>query len=244
VPARAVESARLPAALASVTDERSREGESSLAPRRLWQRRRSLHDGSIDWFGTLIRCPRPSRKDLRRRARPSAPGRLWLILIDCSASMSQTGALPMAKGIAQALTLGATSAGAHVALVSFSGEHARTEFVSNARHAHLHGVIAELGAGGGTPLRRALEAALDVCRQPRYRAPHVQKRAFILSDGRTRERVEDMAHPCRELQPVVIDCERGAVRLNRARGLCGALGARYFHVDAFSEPASARAASD
>lgn len=241
VPARAVESVRLPAVLASATNDPTERlrAESSLGPRRLWRRRRSLHDGSIDWFGTLLRCPRPSHEDLRRRGRPSTPGRLWLILIDCSASMLQTGALPLAKGVAQALTLGATSAGAHVALISFSGDSARTELVSNAHGAHLEGVIGGLGAGGGTPLRRALDAALDVCKQARYRAPDVQKRAFILSDGRTRERLDDMAQRCSALQPVVIDCERGAIRLNRARGLARALGGRYLHVDTCSPTVSA-----
>jgi magnesium chelatase subunit ChlD-like protein len=97
----------------------------------------------------------------------------------------------------------------------------------------LERALAQLGAGGGTPLRRALLESLALCRQPRYCGNGVEKRLLLLTDGRTREAVGDLRARCRSLEPCVVDCERAALRLGRARGLAAALGAGYVHVDAF-----------
>jgi len=95
----------------------------------------------------------------------------------------------------------------------------------------LERAIGELGAGGGTPLRRALLQALSVCQRPAFRGDGVSKRLFVLTDGRSREAVDDLRARCRALEPCVVDCERGALRLGRARGLAAALAAGYVHVE-------------
>jgi magnesium chelatase subunit ChlD-like protein len=154
------------------------------------------------------------------------------VALDCSASMLRHASLSAAKGIARSLAAQAASARVHVALIAFGGEQARVELVSRSRHDDLDGVITRLGAGGRTPLRRALLEALAVCQRPAYGASRVEKRLVLLSDGRTREDVADLGARCRELDPVLIDCERGSLRLGRAERLAAALGARYAHVDA------------
>jgi magnesium chelatase subunit D len=187
--------------------------------------------GSIDWFRTLVASAEPRRADLRRRPRRRGPERLWIVAVDCSASMARSGALGLAKGVAQALASAAQSARVHVALISFGGEAARTELVSRSRQVGLARAIAGLAAGGGTPLRQALLAALAVAERPGYGTGRVQRRLLLLSDGRTREDVGDLGARCRELDPVLIDCERGLVRLSRAASLARALGASYAHID-------------
>jgi Mg-chelatase subunit ChlD len=148
--------------------------------------------------------------------------------------MLQSGALAIAKGVARALAVRATSGGAHVALISFGGRHARTEVISSSRSRELERAIGELGAGGGTPLRHAVLTALAVCKRPAYGSVDVDKRLSILTDGRTREDLTDLRRRCLGLELGVIDCERGAVRLGRARRLALALGARYVHVESFA----------
>jgi magnesium chelatase subunit D len=197
-------------------------------------RRGEQGEGGIDWFRTLLASARPSRSDLYFRPRRRGPDRLCIVAVDCSASMAHSGALALAKGVAQALAAQAEQARVHVALISFGGEAARIELVARARHPGIASVIAGLGAGGGTPLRRALCEALALARRPAHTAARAERRLLLLTDGRTREVVTDLAPHCFALAPLVIDCERGVVRLGRARGLAEALGAGYAHVDSFA----------
>src|SRR6185503_16699388 len=105
VPVRA-QPVTLPAGWGSLAERRS-PGPAlqrrTLGPRLVRRRRTQRVPGSIDWFATLLRTPRPTFADLQRRLRPSASQQLWLIAIDCSASMLQSGALALAKGLAAAL---------------------------------------------------------------------------------------------------------------------------------------------
>ena len=59
----------------------------------------------------------------------------------------------------------------------------------------------------------------------------MHKRLLLLTDGRSPESVSDLRAACRVLEPSLIDCERGAVRLGRARGLAEQLGAEHLNVD-------------
>ncbi|MEY2930802.1 MAG: hypothetical protein RL033_1551 [Pseudomonadota bacterium] len=191
--------------------------------------RRSV-PGSIDWFGTLLRSPRPSARDLRRRSRLVPAQRLWVIALDCSSSMLRSGGLALAKGVAAVATAEARAAGAHVALVSFAGSGAQAQLDS--RGTQLAHTIDGLGGGGGTPLRSALREVLALCQRPAYRERTVEKSVLLLTDGRTRETVADLRGSYRALQLRVVDCERGPVRLGRAQQLAAALGAECSHIDA------------
>jgi magnesium chelatase subunit D len=225
----------LPASWASMTAKDERRSlvplqRRTLGPRLVQRRRTHRVLGGVDWFGTLLRCPRPTHADLRRRLRPSTAERLWILAIDCSASMLPSGALAVAKGLAGALALRAARLGDHVAVISFAGDVARVQLGSHG----LERALEQLGAGGGTPLRRALLEAFAVCRRPAYCGSGVEKHLIVLTDGRTREPVADLRARCRPLVPCIVDCERGALRLGRARGLAAALGADYLHVEAFT----------
>jgi Mg-chelatase subunit ChlD len=92
--------------------------------------------------------------------------------------------------------------------------------------------ILALEGGGGTPLRQAVLDALALCDTAKFRPAHVAKRLLLLTDGRTREDLDDLGRRCRELDVLVVDCESGALRLERARRLASALGGRHVHVEA------------
>lgn len=199
----------------------------SSGARRLRRHGERTVPGSIDWFGTLLRTPRPAARDLRRRIRIVPAERLCLILLDCSASMLRSGALGVAKGVASALAAGAAAAGARVGLLSFAGATVQAQLGARG----LPHALEQLGAGGGTPLRSALHEALSLCNRPAFRDAAVHKRLWLLSDGRAREPLADLSQRVRQLDLSVIDCERGPVRLVRARELAAALGAEYRHID-------------
>jgi Mg-chelatase subunit ChlD/MoxR-like ATPase len=210
--------------------------------------------GAIDWFATLSEyrracsrgesanvaaesmrgvataCTRlrPRRDQLRYRERRTPAAQLWIVAVDCSSSMLRSGGLAVAKGVAHALEQSARRAGARLAVISFRGAGARLEVDSSPGRAVLPRAIAALGGGGGTPLHEALSAAQQLCKQTRWRTPGVFKRLLILTDGRVRSSPASAATLPTDLHRIVIDCERGRLRLDRSQQLAAALRADYW----------------
>jgi magnesium chelatase subunit D len=236
VPVSATPVAALHAELFTSAGKRAGAQRSAGKPRVLGVRGRRTafraHRGALDWFTTLLHTPRPRLSELRYRARRTGPEQLWIIAVDCSSSMLRAGALSVAKGVAQALQEKAVRSGARVALISFQGPAARANAHTNAGRGVFMRAISELGGGGGTPLRAALHEALALCKRPAFRVADVQKRLFLLTDGRTQERVTDLTVSLSKLDVLVLDCERSNVRLARAKALAKELSAHYLHVDA------------
>ena len=207
----------------------------------------SAAEGGVDWFATLVAFIMRSaggrvdplsarrgiaRRDLRFRVRRAAPEQLWLVALDCSSSMLRGGALAAAKGVAHALENSARRAGAELALIAFRGRSARTELTGGAGRRVFTEAVSRLGGGGGTPLRAAIQEAFALCSRRAYRSSAVAKRLMLLTDGRTRESMVDLAVTRPDLELLVVDCERSQVRLGRARALATSIGAQYLHVDA------------
>jgi magnesium chelatase subunit D len=185
----------------------------------------------VDWFKTLLHNPRPALADLRYRSSPRAARPVWLIALDCSSSMLRSGSLAVAKGMAASLAQSALRLRARVALIAFNGEHARGDALATPRNGLVR-AIGQLAGGGGTPLRAALLLALVLGRRLAHTRAGVDRRFFLLTDGRSRDDVSDVARAYREFDVLLIDCERARVRLGRARDVAVALSARYIHVDA------------
>jgi len=185
-------------------------------------------EGAIDWFATLAQNPRPTLADLRRRQRRLARGGTWVIALDCSASMLQRRALAQAKGAARALAGRAARGRARVVLLSFGGADARIEVGARGALATVDHAISTLGAGGATPLRRAVQLGLRLASS----APSAGERRFVLfTDGRSRDDVRGLTAAHSQVDSTLVDCEIGPVRLGRARSLAAGLQARYVHVE-------------
>jgi len=230
---RPAEAPCLPAWLARPRVSRARARSSSLVaspPRQRRARGALAHAlGPIDWVGTLARAPRPALHDLRRRPRRLASATPVVIALDCSASMLGSGALRQAKGLVRALAARAGRERSPLALVSFGGVDARLELISERASISFDAALLALSAGGGTPLRRALELSIELCSG--VPAAPQPPRLFLFTDGRSREAVDDLAAACRSIDLVIIDCERGPLRLGRARRVASALAGLLAHID-------------
>ena len=177
----------------------------------------------IDWFRTLLAYRSGGRTPRHRAARTRA---LWIVAVDCSASMLRKGALSHAKGVACELGRRARAKRAAMHLITFGG-HAARMHRAIIRGAALDRALLALGAGGGTPLRHALIDALRVSRKH----PGAEQRLFLLSDGRSRARLDDLARIGEAMDTVIIDCERARPRLGGARSIAERLHADYVHIE-------------
>lgn len=154
------------------------------------------------------------------------------MIVDASASTHRHQALSQAKGVLAQVFDDAYRRRARLALLTASGKAPQWKHQGLKASAALQPWLDALGAGGGTPLFAAIEQAREwlKMRHQRYPAEHV--RLLILTDGRIRDMPQCAGFDCESL---LIDIEKGPIRLGRARELAGRLGADYRHIEELRE---------
>jgi magnesium chelatase subunit ChlD-like protein len=168
------------------------------------------------------------RADVLFHLRTRSPHELWLVIVDASASTRRHQALSDAKGLLAQLFDDAYRQRARLALLTVSGHVPKWQVQGLKASAGLRDWLDGLGAGGGTPLLAALGEAgrwLAV-RQKRFPAEH--QRLLLVTDGRLKDWSMLPALDCPGL---LIDIERGPIRLGRSKVLATQLQAQYRHID-------------
>ncbi|MBH2033712.1 MAG: VWA domain-containing protein [Pseudomonadales bacterium] len=191
-------------------------------------KRHAARSGSINWPGTLLNGRPRHREDVLFHLRTRSPHELWLVIVDASASTRRHQALGDAKGLLAQLFDDAYRQRARLALLTASGAVPNWQVQGLKASSGLRTWLDGLGAGGGTPLLAALGEAGRwlVARQKRF--PAEQQRVLLLTDGRLKawSMLPTLACP-----GVLIDIERGPIRLGRAKLLAAELQAQYRHID-------------
>lgn len=177
---------------------------------------------------TLLKGRPQRRADLVRQPRTRREQTLWLVIVDASASTQRHQALSQAKGLLAQLFDDAYRQRARLALLTASGGNARWQHHGLKAGAALQPWLQTLGAGGGTPLLEAIEQASEWLEKRRKCYPAESQRVLILTDGRVKEAPALAPFDCPSL---LIDIERGPIRLGRAAELARQLGALYRHID-------------
>lgn len=182
----------------------------------------------MNWPGTLLNGRPRRHEDLRWHDRHRSPHELWLIIVDASASTRRHRALSDGKGLLAQLFDDAYRQRARLALLTASGTQPNWQVQGLKASAGLRDWLDGLGAGGGTPLLAALSETGRwlVARRKRY--PAEQQRVLVMTDGRVKE---GLLPPVLDCPCLLIDIERGPIRLGRARQLAECLGAEYRHID-------------
>ncbi|MBV4455941.1 MULTISPECIES: vWA domain-containing protein [Pseudomonas] len=189
---------------------------------------RSAQQGSINWPGTLLGGRPHSREDLRFHLRSRSAHELWLVIVDASASTRRHRALTDAKGLLAQLFDDAYRQRARMALLTASGPSPKWQVQGVKAAKSLAGWLEQLGAGGGTPLLAALAEAGQWLAARRKRYPAEQQRLLVITDGRLKDVA---ALPVLECPGLLVDIERGPIRLGRAQDLAVGLQLDYRHID-------------
>ncbi|MGY2377548.1 vWA domain-containing protein [Pseudomonas sp. SDO524_S393] len=189
---------------------------------------RSAKQGRINWPGTLLAGRPRAREDLLFHLRSRAAHELWLVIVDASASTRRHRALADAKGLLAQLFDDAYRQRARMALLTVSGQAPKWQVQGLKAAKGLAVWLDRLGAGGGTPLLAALTEAGHwlVARRKRYPAEH--QRLLVITDGRLKEIA---GLPQLECPGLLVDIERGPIRLGRAQALAAGLQLDYRHID-------------
>jgi len=184
--------------------------------------------GAIAWLPTLLRGRPRVRADLVHQPRSRRPQQLWLVIVDASASTRRHQALSLAKGLLAGVFDDAYRQRARLALLTASGNDARWQHQGLKASAALQPWLDALGAGGGTPLAEAINQAAEWSAVRHKRYPAEQQRVLIVTDGRVKH-VPPLAPFSGPV--LLVDIERGPIRLGRARDIARQLDADYRHLD-------------
>ena len=168
------------------------------------------------------------RDDLLFHLRSRSAPELWLVIVDASASTRRHRALTDAKGLLAQLFDDAYRPRARMALLTASGSAPKWQVQGLKAAKGLTGWLEQLGAGGGTPLLAALSEAGQWLKARRKRYPAQQQRLLVITDGRLKA-IDGL--PLLECPGLLVDIERGPIRLGRAQELAMGLQLDYQHID-------------
>ncbi|HEX4093938.1 MAG TPA: VWA domain-containing protein [Trebonia sp.] len=187
----------------------------------------------------LARPGRPfsaTPSDLRRWLRRGRESNLVILLLDTSGSMAARRRSQTVSTVALSLLNDSYRRRDHVALLTFRGREA-TVVLPPTRSVQLASQrLADLPAGGTTPLAAGLDAVADLVRRERWRDPSRRPLLVVVTDGRATGGVDPVgrarsaARRLAGISGVVVDAEEGPVRVGLAAKLASDLGAELVTV--------------
>ena len=189
--------------------------------------------------------------DIREKVRETRTGSLILFVVDASGSMGAQRRMVAVKGAALSLLLDAYQRRDRVGLIAFRGTAAQTLLppTGSVEMAQWH--LRDLPTGGRTPLAHGIYLALETLETERRKDRDTLPLLVILSDGRANitlsgrqpsaasgepapaEEALGLARMVAEakIPAVMVDTEQDFIKLELARPIAEAMGARYIRLD-------------
>ncbi len=180
-------------------------------------------------------------QDLRQKLREQRSGRLLLFVVDCSGSMAARRRLALAKGAVSALLRDAYRRRDQVGLIAFQGTSAYLALPPTRSAIFAARRLADLPAGGRTPLAAALLLAERALERYERRDAGPAPLVVVLSDGKANvpatggDPWQEALRAAGRLRrrgtsAVVVDVEDGGFSLGLVEQLSAALGAPLLRV--------------
>ncbi|MBE9399656.1 ATP-binding protein [Pontibacterium sp. N1Y112] len=185
-----------------------------------------------NWFSTLVANSGiwPPEK-LRFQRQKQGLSVLHLVLLDTSASTLGQGPESVGKAALLQISEQAYLQREQLSVFGF-GNNAVENLLPRVRAPkELRNWLDNLPVGGGTPMRDALEQAMQYLKTLQRQTPALQLRTYILTDGRSSAQLNDLTLPG---ETVWIDIEQVAVKRGRGPQLAAQLGATYLPLPAYS----------
>jgi magnesium chelatase subunit D len=176
--------------------------------------------------------------DLRTARREGREANLVLFCVDASGSMAARRRMEQVKTAILSLLLDAYQRRDKVGLVTFRGDGAEVALPPTHSVDIAARRLAELPAGGRTPLAEGLLTAAEVLRVEAVRDPRRRPLLIVVTDGRATQGADAVARSRRAAQwvadqqviAVVVDCEQGPMRMGLAGQLAQAMRATHLPI--------------
>jgi len=176
--------------------------------------------------------------DLRGAYREGREGNLIVFVVDASGSMAARDRLAAVTDAVVSLLRDAYERRDKVAVITLRGDTAELALPPTSSVDIAVRRLAALRTGGKTPLAQGLLAARTVVRRECLRDPQRRAMLVLLTDGRATGGVDPVGRTLAAagtlaragVASVVVDCERGMIRLGLARDLARALNGQYLRL--------------
>ena len=185
-----------------------------------------------NWFSTLVANSGiwPPEK-LRFQRQKQGLSVVHLVLLDTSASTLGQGPESVGKAALLQISEQAYLQREQLSVFGFGNNTVENLLPRVRAPKELRNWLDNLPVGGGTPMRDALEQAMQYLKTLQRQTPALQLRTYILTDGRSSAQLEDLTLPG---NTVWIDIEQSAVKRGRGPQLAAQLGATYLPLPAYS----------
>ncbi|MGK8523355.1 magnesium chelatase subunit D family protein [Nocardia asteroides] len=182
---------------------------------------------------------RLSADDLRGAYREGREGNLVVFVVDASGSMAARDRLSAVTGAVVTLLRDAYQRRDKVAVVTVRGAEAELVLPPTSSVDIAVRRLSGMRTGGKTPLAAGLVKAREVVLRERVRDPRRRPMLVLLTDGRAtggvdpvpRARAAAKALAADAVTSIVVDCERGMIRLGLAADLARDLRGSYLRLE-------------
>jgi magnesium chelatase subunit D len=187
----------------------------------------------IDWFRSIVSQPQEwPPKNLTHKPAKTGQSVLHLVLLDTSASTLSQGVFAQAKGVILDIANRAYLAREQIAILGFGQDGVSSILPKVRAPKEISDVLDDLGAGGGTPFRVAIENTSQYLAQQHKATAGLHSQTYILTDGRTQADVSDLVL---QGNTVLIDTENTPVKRGRGQDIAQHLGAQYVLLSSLLE---------
>ncbi len=180
----------------------------------------------VNWFATVL--SNGGQWPVQRlRFKPQKSGQpvLHLVLLDTSASTLQQQLFAKAKAVILDIADQAYLQREFLSIIGFGNDRIETLLQSRRAPKALRALLDDIPAGGGTPLVKALQEALQMQQAALRKTAGLQLKTYIITDGKTTQSI-DALNLLGEV--AVVDIEQSAVKRGKARDIAQALDASYY----------------
>ncbi|MGO2513831.1 ATP-binding protein [Marinomonas polaris] len=187
----------------------------------------------IDWFRSIVSHPQEwPPKNLTHKPAKTGQSVLHLVLLDTSASTLSQGVFAQAKGVILDIANHAYLAREQITILGFGQDGVSSILPKVRAPKEISDLLDDLGAGGGTPFRVAIENASQYLVQQHKTTTGLHSQTYILTDGRTQADVSDLVL---QGNTVLIDTENAPVKRGRGQDIAQHLGAQYVLLSSLLE---------
>lgn len=186
------------------------------------------HNLKPSWFKTVLDSPFqwPPEK-ISWQKKQQGLDRVHLILIDTSASTLSGNQFSKAKGLILEVAKQAYLKREQLAIIEFGNDQVTEVIPKLQAPKDIESILDGLSAGGGTPLRQALEVTQSIIKKWKQSQPNLLVRNYLVTDGRTTDSMQGINLLD---ETVVVDIERSSVKRGRSQQIADTINAGYFNL--------------
>ena len=148
-------------------------------------------------------------------------------MIDTSASTLSWNQFSKAKGLILEVAKQAYLKREQLAIIEFGNDQVTEIMPKLQAPKDIESILDGLSAGGGTPMRQALEVTQSIIKKWKQSQPNLLVRNYLVTDGRTTDSMQGINLLD---ETVVVDIERSSVKRGRGQQIADTINAGYFNL--------------